>query len=124
MRSARRAIDGFVAYRKFSGPGPEDPGPFSFATERRVHHILANAGFQSVTLEPRDFDLDIACGGGIEVALEAAMALGPTSRAPQDQDPEARAAVATSIRRALQPYQSGQQVALAGAIWLVTANNA
>ena len=71
-----------------------------------------------------DFDLDIACGGGIEEALEAAMALGPTSRALQDQRPETRAAVAASIRRALQPYQRGKQVALAGAIWLVTANNA
>jgi len=29
-----------------------------------------------------------------------------------------------SIRRALQPYQRGKQIALAGAIWLVTANNA
>jgi hypothetical protein len=105
-------------------PGPEDPGPFSFASEQRVHRILADAGFQSVMLEPRDFDLDIACGGGIEEALEAAMALGPTSRALQDQGPETRAAVATSIRRALQPYQRGKQVALAGAIWLVTANNA
>ena len=74
--------------------------------------------------EPRDFALDIACGGGIEEALEAAMALGPTSRALQDQGPETRAAVATSIRRALQPYQRGKQVPLAGAIWLVTANNA
>ena len=105
-------------------PGPEDPGPFSFASEQRVHRILADAGFHSVILEPRDFDLDIACGGGIEEALEAAMALGPTSRALQDQGPETRAAVATSIRRALQPYQRGKQVALAGAIWLVTANNA
>ena len=105
-------------------PGPEDPGPFSFASEQRVHRILADAGFRSVTLESRDFDLDIACGGGIEEALEAAMALGPTSRALQDQGPETRAAVATSIRRALQPYQRGKQVALAGAIWLVTANNA
>jgi SAM-dependent methyltransferase len=105
-------------------PGPEDPGPFSFANEQRVHRILADAGFQSVVLEPRDFDLDIACGGGIEEALEAAMALGPTSRALQDQGPETRAAVATSIRRALQPNQRGKQVTLAGAIWLVTANNA
>jgi SAM-dependent methyltransferase len=105
-------------------PGPEDPGLFSFASEQRVHRILADAGFQSVVLEPRDFDLDIACGGGIEEALATAMALGPTSRALQDQGPETRAAVATSIRRALQPYQRGRQVALTGAIWLVTANNA
>jgi SAM-dependent methyltransferase len=105
-------------------PGPEDPGPFSFASEQRVHRILADAGFQSVILEPRDFGLDIACGGGIEEALEAAMALGPTSRALQDQGPETRTAVATSIRRALQPYERGKQVVLAGAIWLVVANNA
>jgi hypothetical protein len=56
--------------------------------------------------------------------LEAAMALGPTSRALQDHGSETHAAVATSIRRALQPYQRGTQVVLAGAIWLVTANNA
>ena len=62
-------------------------------------------------LEPRDFDLDIACGGGIEEALEAAMALGPTSRALQDQSPETRAAAATSIRHA---FQRGKEVALAG----------
>jgi hypothetical protein len=65
-----------------------------------------------------------ACGGGIEEALDAAMALGPTSRVLQDQSAETRAAVATSIRRALQPYQRDKQVALAGAIWLVSANNA
>jgi hypothetical protein len=105
-------------------PGPEDPGPFSFASEHRVRRILADAGFQSVTLEPRVFDLDIACGGGIEDALEAAMALGPTSRALQDQGPETRTAVATSIRRALQPYQRGKQVALTAAVWLATASNA
>jgi hypothetical protein len=89
-----------------------------------VHRILADARFKSVVLEPHDFNLDIACGGGIEEALKAAMALGPTSRALQDQGLETRAAVAMSIRRALEPYQRGAQVALAGAIWLVTANNA
>jgi hypothetical protein len=51
------------------------------------------------------------------------MAIGPTSRASQDQGRETRAAIATSIRRALQPYRRGKQVALAGAIWLVTAHN-
>lgn len=89
-----------------------------------MRRILTDAGFRSVTLEPREFDLDIACGGGIEEAVEAAMAFGPTSRVLQDQGPETHAAVAMSIRRALQPYQRGKQIALAGAIWLVTANNA
>jgi hypothetical protein len=38
--------------------------------------------------------------------------------------PRFQHAVMTSIRRALQSFQHGQQVALAGAVWLVTANNA
>ena len=103
---------------------PRRSGPFLLLSEQRVHRILADTGFQSAVLRPRDFDLDIACGGGIEEALEAAMALGPTGRALQDPGPETRAAVATSIRRAFHPYQRGKQVALAGAIGLVTANNA
>ena len=104
-------------------PGPEDPGPFSFASEQRVHRILAEAGFQSVVLEPRDFDLDIACGGGIEEALEAAMAHGPTSRALQDQGPEARAAVVTSISRVATLSTRYAGCACRGNL-LVTANNA
>jgi hypothetical protein len=70
-------------YRRLSqvfGTWPEDPGPFSFASEQRVRRILADAGFRSVILHPREFDLDIACGGGIEEALAAAMALGCMSR--------------------------------------------
>src|SRR5215831_9010510 len=73
-----------------SRPGPEDPGAFSFASEQRVHRILADAGFQSVILEPCDFDLDIACGCGIEEALEAATALGPASRALHVSRPQSR----------------------------------
>jgi SAM-dependent methyltransferase len=95
-------------------PDPEDPGPFSFASEQRVHRILADAGFQSVVLEPRDFGLDIACGGGIEEALEAAMALGPTSRALQDQGPETRVAVATSSAARCDPMNAVSRLCLPG----------
>src|SRR5262245_59085133 len=35
-------------------PGPEDPGPFSFASEQRVRRILDAAEFRSVQLESRD----------------------------------------------------------------------
>jgi ubiquinone/menaquinone biosynthesis C-methylase UbiE len=104
-------------------PGPEDPGPFSFANEARVQRILAEAGFGSVTLEPRDFALDIACGRGLDEALETAMEIGPTARALQDQSAAVRSAVATSVRHALQSHQRGDQVPLPAAIWLVTARN-
>jgi hypothetical protein len=81
--------------------------------------LLANSvctafsGFHSVILEPRDFDLDIACGGGIEEAHEAAMALGPTRRALEDQSLETRAAVATSIRDAF-PINAANKLRLPG----------
>jgi len=104
-------------------PSPEDPGPFSFASEQRVNRILEDAGFRAIILEPRDFQLDIACKRGIEEALETAMCIGPASRALQGQGPEVHAAVASSMRRALEPYQRAEHVSLAAAIWLVTAVN-
>jgi SAM-dependent methyltransferase len=104
-------------------PGPEDPGPFSFADEARVRRILAEAGFAAVKLEPRDCALDIACGRGLDEALQTAMEIGPTARALQDQSAEVRTAVATSVRHALQSHQRGEQVPLGAAIWIVTAAN-
>ena len=65
-------------------------------------------------LEPRDFNLDIAFELGIEEALEAAMALGPTSRALQDQGPvrlprrsAARCNPINALRRSRLPGQFG-----------------
>src|SRR5580692_8201499 len=40
--------------------GPEDPGPFAFASEARVKRILDVAGFSQVAIEPVDLALDIA----------------------------------------------------------------
>ena len=88
-----------------------------------MRRILMEAGFQVTEVEPRDFDLDIACGKGIDEALETAVGMGPASRALEGQAPQVRAAVIESVRQVLQPYQRGQNVPLAAAIWLVTARN-
>src|SRR6202011_2354551 len=34
--------------------GPEDPGPFSFASEARVNRILSEAGFSAIAMERRN----------------------------------------------------------------------
>lgn len=104
-------------------PGPEEPGPFAFADERRVRDILDKAGFREVALAAVDMSFDIGIGRGLEAAVEAAMGLGPASRALDGQPPEVRAAAANSIRAALAPYQAGPAVALPGAIWIVSARN-
>jgi ubiquinone/menaquinone biosynthesis C-methylase UbiE len=101
--------------------GPEDPGPFSFASEARVHRILSEAGFSGIAMEPCDLALDIAVGRGLDAAVEGALEIGPAARALAEQPPELVAAATHSIREALAAFARGQAVPLAAAIWIVTA---
>jgi ubiquinone/menaquinone biosynthesis C-methylase UbiE len=101
--------------------GPEDPGPFSFASEQRVIRILSEAGFSGIEMEPCNLSLDVAVGRGLDAAVETALEIGPASRALEGQPPEVRAAAANSIREALAPFASGNGVPLAASIWIVTA---
>jgi len=109
---------------KLPQQGPEDPGPFSFASEPRVHRILGEAGFKGIAMEPCDLALDIAVGRGLEAAVESALEIGPAARALAEQPPEVRTAAANSIREALAPFVRGQTVPLPASIWIVTATGA
>jgi ubiquinone/menaquinone biosynthesis C-methylase UbiE len=103
--------------------GPDDPGPFSFASEERVRRILSEAGFAAIALEPRDLMLDIAVGRGLDAAVESALAIGPASRALREQPPDIVAAATDAIRAALAPFAKDGRAPLAAAIWIVTASN-
>jgi SAM-dependent methyltransferase len=102
--------------------GPEDPGPFSFASEARVNRVLGEAGFSGVAMEPCDLLLDVAVGQGLDAAVQGALEIGPASRALQDQPPDVVAAATASIREALALFASGQSVLLRASIWIVTAS--
>jgi SAM-dependent methyltransferase len=104
-------------------PGPEDPGPFAFASEERVRRILSEAGFVEIRMEPVNLDLDIAAGRGLDAAVASTLEIGPTSRVIQGHPPAIRDAVAASVRRVLTPHLRGQSVPLPAAIWIVTALN-
>jgi SAM-dependent methyltransferase len=101
--------------------GPDDPGPFSFASEGRVNRILSAAGFSAVAMEPVDLALDVAIGSGLDAAVKSALEIGPAARALAEQPPEVVAAATQSIREALTPHLKGQTVPLDAAIWIVTA---
>jgi hypothetical protein len=107
---------------KLPPQGPEDPGPFSFASEARVHRILGEAGFKAIAMEPCDLALDVAIGQGLDAAIESALSIGPAARALAEQPPEVVAAATQSIREALTPLVRGQSVPLDAAIWIVTAS--
>jgi ubiquinone/menaquinone biosynthesis C-methylase UbiE len=104
--------------------GPEEPGPFAFAREERVQRILREAGFTSIALEPVDLTLDIAMGRGLDAAVNAAMMIGPVSRALEGQPPEACEAAARSIRAALASLQKDGSVLLGASVWVVAARSA
>jgi SAM-dependent methyltransferase len=101
--------------------GPEEPGPFAFASEDRVTRILKAAGFSAIAMEPRELSLDIGVGQGLDAAVQSGVQMGPASRALADQPPETVAAATRSVREALAPYVKGNTVPLDGAIWIVTA---
>src|ERR1700681_4476900 len=102
--------------------GPEDPGPFSFASEARVHRILGEAGFTGIDMEPCDLSLDLAVGGGLDAPVESALQIGPAARALAEQPADVRAAATRSIREALATFARGQAVPLGASIWIVTAS--
>ena len=106
---------------KIPQPGPDDPGPFAFASEERVHRILKGAGFSHVAMEPHTLSLDIAIGRGLDAAVDGALEIGPASRALEGASVELRAAAIAAIRDTLGPFVRGQSVPLAGSIWIVTA---
>jgi ubiquinone/menaquinone biosynthesis C-methylase UbiE len=101
--------------------GPEDPGPFSFASEQRVHRILRQAGFQGIAMEACTLSLDIAVGRGLDVAVQSTLELGPAARALAEQPPAVIAAATQSIREALVPFAKGDGILLPASIWIVTA---
>ena len=101
--------------------GPEDPGPFSFASPERVKRILGAAEFSAIAMEPCDLGLDIAVGRGLDAAVMGAMQVGPAARALADQPPEIVSAAEQSMREALAPHLKGETVLLDAAIWIVTA---
>ena len=106
---------------KLPPQGPEDPGPFAFASEARVHRILGAAGFTGIAMEPCALALDVAIGRGLEAAVQGAFEIGPASRALEGHPPEVRAAATNSVREALAAFVKGDTVPLPASIWIVTA---
>lgn len=106
---------------KLPQQGPEDPGPFAFASEARVRRILDAAGFRDIQMEACPLLLDAAIGRGLDGAVQGALEIGPVSRALDGQPEHLRTAAANSIREALTPFAKGDAVLLPASVWIVTA---
>ncbi len=118
MLTALRAAQDIVP--PLPRPGPEDPGPYSFADPARVTRILTSSGWQAPQMTPLDLTMDVAAGGGLEQAVAHALQIGPTARLLADQPAETVERVRGAIRSALAPHADPHgHVMLAGQAWLV-----
>ncbi len=106
---------------KMPRPGPDDPGPFSFADPERVMRIFREAGLPEPTFTKCDVQIDIAAGGTLDDAVRSASEIGATARALQDAPSELRAPALAAVRRTLEAYVKPTGVPLSGAVWLVSA---
>ena len=99
---------------KLPQQGPEDPGPFAFASEARVRRILDAAGFTGVEMEACPLLLDSAIGRGLDGAVQGALEIGPVSRALDGQPEELRKAAANFDPRSADAVRQGRRGAAAG----------
>jgi SAM-dependent methyltransferase len=101
-------------------PGPDAPGPFSFADPARVRAILERAGYSDVELE--DVRETLTIGGSIDQAVDFMLQMGPTAAALRESsDQTLIPRVAAAVRAALEPYVSADGIRMASASWIVTA---
>ena len=102
---------------------PHSPGPFAFANAAYVREVLAQAGWSDTRIEPYAPTLEFSIEGGYEAAVRELVNTGPVGRLLAPAEPPAREAVYAAARRALKDYYRGDTLALAGAVWFVTAVN-
>jgi SAM-dependent methyltransferase len=101
-------------------PGPEEPGPFSFADPDRVRRILGGAGLTDINLAPLDFQVPL--GRTLEEALNFVMEMGPLSAPLGKVTGQNRQKAIAAITDVLTENRGEDGVVrLAGACWIVTA---
>lgn len=86
-----------------AAPGPEEPGPFSWADPTRVHRILEGAGFGEVSLTPLDPEIRLGGPKGEAEAADFVMAMGPLMRVL----PSLSGAQRENVRATLETYFRG-----------------
>ena len=97
---------------KLPQQGPEDPGPFAFASEERVHRILGGAGFTGIAMEPCPLSLRYRdrprprCGGAGRARNRPGQ---PRAGRPAGRSP---CRGHNSMREALAPFAKGDTVLL------------
>lgn len=103
------------------GPGPDEPGPFSFADSARAQRVLNTAGY--VDIAETKFDTELNYGDDPAEAAHFLTQIGPVSRVLLDQPETLRATVAATLEKTLAARSGPGGIRLGAATWIVTARN-
>ncbi|MDO7844359.1 class I SAM-dependent methyltransferase [Sphingomonas immobilis] len=124
FRSPR--LNGWASWLSDGGapppPGIGAPGPFAFADEGAVTHMLAAAGWGDAVAEPVDYRYRAGEGEDpIEDAVSFFTRIGPTARALRDASPAERAVLLDRMRALMAEQLKHGAVDFDAAAWIWTA---
>ena len=100
-------------------PGLEDPGPYSFRNQERVHRILTEAGWSDIAIV--ELDADAYMGADLDEALDNCLTMGPIANQILAASDNKRTAIAAELRSVLPEYATKRGVIMHAATWFVTA---
>ena len=107
-------------YVELPNTDTDAPGPFSLADPDRIAHLLSQAGFTQVAVEPISGPLRL--GSDVEDVLDFAEGLGLVRDLLTGVDTTVRTKVFDAMRDALTPHQTDDGVLIGAAAWLVAAS--
>jgi ubiquinone/menaquinone biosynthesis C-methylase UbiE len=101
---------------------PGAPGPFGLSDKERTQHVLSEAGFAEITIEPLQLELSAGAGRSFDDLFQELIQIGPAATLIAESEPplaeHARAAV---YERLGEFYSSGSGVRFEANFWLVSA---
>ena len=120
MRVPGEALARVVPLGDLAEPG--QPGPFSLGSRDELLRLLADTGWDDVTVDGLTFPVPVGGARSLDDAVEFVRggSLGRSALAGVSPAVERRALGA--VRDALAPYATGEGVLLPGAAWLVRAD--
>ncbi len=101
---------------------PHAPGPFGFADEKHVRHILARAGFSDVAGEPVDFSYVAGSGADpVTDAVEFFSRIGPFAPILRELPDDKRAMLLTLLTEMAAQHLVDDTVQFPAAAWIWSA---
>ena len=114
------ALRGALAVGRTLGSPPNGaPGPFGLAEPDHVRHVLAEAGFVDVQVEPIEEPMNL--GADADDAFSFVRTMGIVEGMTHDLDDDDTARALAAVHAVLKDHETPDGVLIGSAAWLITA---